>query len=159
VDFALHHLGMHVDGEEVLLHEEVDDVGVLGVDEGDHGRLLRQPRRLVALAGPDLGKAYTVLGRPLSFLRVSERVHGELRCAALALERTAHLETTELAIADLHAAAGGALSLGAVAASVTGPAVFACFRERHEGHVRLVGEGVAGGPWRGRPTRACRRGR
>lgn len=68
-------------------------------------------------------------------------MNGEL---GFALARAAHLDTSELAIADLHETEGGALSLGAVAAAVMAPTVAAAFREPDVGHLRLVSEGVAG---------------
>ena len=41
--------GTHVDAEEVALQEEVDYGGVVGVDEREHGDLLGEAPRPVAL--------------------------------------------------------------------------------------------------------------
>ncbi|PVH37122.1 hypothetical protein PAHAL_6G251200 [Panicum hallii] len=64
--------GGHVDGEEVALQEEVDDGGVIGVDEREHGDLLGEASGLVGVVGPDVGEGGLVLQRPLRGVRVGQ---------------------------------------------------------------------------------------
>jgi len=67
----------HVQAEELRALEEVDDVVVVGVDEGDVGHLVRQQARVgVGLVLPDFGEGHLVLERPcVGALRVVERPH------------------------------------------------------------------------------------
>jgi hypothetical protein len=70
--------GGHVDGEEVALQEEVDDGGVIGVDEREHGDLLGEASGLVGVVGPDVGEGGLVLQRPLRGVRVGQGPDGDL---------------------------------------------------------------------------------
>lgn len=54
----------HVDAEEVIFQEEVDDGGVVRVDEREHGGLLGEAGGLVGGVGPDVGEGGLVLQRP-----------------------------------------------------------------------------------------------
>jgi hypothetical protein len=66
VNLALHNLAStHVDAEHVLVHEEVHDVRVGGVDERKHGDLRRQTGGLVGGVVADLPEGGLLLQRPL----------------------------------------------------------------------------------------------
>ncbi|RCV31688.1 hypothetical protein SETIT_6G198200v2 [Setaria italica] len=104
----------HVDGEEVALQEEVDDGGVVGVDQREHGGLLGEASGLVGVVGPDVGEGGLVLQPPL---RVDEaQVAGADPDVAELVDHAPGLAVLE------HAARG----------------------ERDEAEHRVVGEGVGG---------------
>ncbi|CAO2202383.1 unnamed protein product [Urochloa humidicola] len=74
----------HVDAEEVALKEEVDDGGVVRVDEREHGRLVGETSRLVGVVGPDVGEGGLVLQHPLRGVRVGKGPDGDLGGVAAA---------------------------------------------------------------------------
>lgn len=138
---ALQHLpGSHVDADQVVLHAQIDDVRVLGVDEHHRGALLGQPRGLEAVVGPELREAHPEVERPLGRVRfrLRQRPHGERLRATLV--GAGDLDAAELAIAEVDGAADATLWLVATAART---AASAASREQDEDHVGVGGEGVA----------------
>ncbi|TVU47911.1 hypothetical protein EJB05_07527, partial [Eragrostis curvula] len=138
VGLALHDVaGNQVDGEEVLVEEEVDDGGVHGVDEREHGELHGQTGGLVALIGPDVAKPGLVLQRPLRGVGIEQRPHADLeRAAGVAVP--VHVDEAQLAGADPHVAVP--------VEHARSPPVpeHLARRERDEGQGRRVDGGVAG---------------
>jgi len=143
----------HVEAEELRALEEVDDVVVVGVDEGDVGHLVRQQARVgVGLVHPDFGEGHLVLERPcVGALRVVERPHPDGEVASrgcvgvLVVGEAADLDEAKLALTGPDAAAlVDAGPDAGVEDDVVALHRLAGGRERHEAQLGAPDEGRAG---------------
>lgn len=126
-----------VDAEQVVVEEEVDDGGVVGVDEREDGDLAGESGGLVGVMIPDVVEAGLVLELPLGGVGIGQRPDGDLESAA-GVAVPVHVDEAQLARADPD---------GAVPFEHRGSLAVAerhARRERDDGEVRVVGEGVAG---------------
>jgi hypothetical protein len=62
----------------VVLQEEVDDGGIVGVDERKHGDLVGQASGLVGVVGPDVGEGGLALQPPLRGVAIWQGPEGDL---------------------------------------------------------------------------------
>ena len=128
-----------VDAEEVVVEEEVDDGGVVGVDEREDGGLGGESGGLVGGVSPDVVEAGLVLQRPLGGVRVRQRPDGDLERAGGWVPVSVHVDEAQLAVADPEGAVpvehGGSLAV---------VERLGRRREREDGEVRVVVQGVAG---------------
>jgi len=88
-----------VDSDEMVLQEEVDDGGVVGVDEREDGDLGGEASGLVGVVLPDVSEAGLVLQRPLRGVGVGQRPDADLETAA-AVTVPVHVDEAQPAGAD-----------------------------------------------------------
>uniref|UniRef100_A0A0Q3V454 Uncharacterized protein n=1 Tax=Setaria italica TaxID=4555 RepID=A0A0Q3V454_SETIT len=127
--------GTHVDAEEVVLQQEVDDGWVVGVDEREHGGLLLKAGGLVGVVGPDVGEGGLVLQRPLRGVGVGQGPDRDLVGGASA---AVGVDEAQLAGADPDVAEHVQHSAGLPVPEQARPG------ERQEAEHGVVGEGVGG---------------
>lgn len=121
----------------MVLQEEVDDGGVIGVDEREDGDLGGEASGLVGVVLPDVGEAGLVLQHPLRGVGVGQRPDAELEIAA-AVTVPVHVDEAQPAGAD----PDGAVPVDDPCRLAVGDLLGR--RERDDGEDRIVGAGVAG---------------